>query len=200
MLVYMLLTESIDQPFVDIVLGCGPSRKGGLSESAYTKRYLLDHFDQLADFPRLRPLLKKLDKSEMSKLCSRLESIIETPVIKNTSAEVAEAAKIFRKKDIQKAVQISSASHVPRCLQVQSQAREAGIIPKDQLWSTVADDSCYAGSDASTTLILEKPHRGDDPMLGMEPSLPEVLRKYLVLGPNSKRDFIAKCAEILNEK
>ncbi|HEU4715618.1 MAG TPA: hypothetical protein VFS14_02195, partial [Candidatus Saccharimonadales bacterium] len=130
-LVRVLLTlEPTEEPAA-IVIGCGPSWKDGLDEGHYTKQFLLDNFDRLHEFPRLKPLLDSLSESELSALRQAFENIIVTREIKNTVAEIETAAGIFAEKGIRKVMQIAAASHAPRCIKEQAVARSHGKISTD---------------------------------------------------------------------
>jgi hypothetical protein len=197
MVVELLLKEPKDEPVGLIVLGTTDASQDGLLEGEYTKRYLLDHFDELARFPRLALYLNAMSPSEREALRRRLEAIVITPIIKNTLEEVVAAAELFTARDIDKIVQVTAASHGPRCLQMQSYARAQGIIRPEQLWSVVVDDMCFEDSDPMTTLIFEVPHRGDDPMVHVQTRAAEVLRPYFKLSPNEKRLFLDQVAAFM---
>jgi hypothetical protein len=199
-LVMLLLRESADEPFEVLLVGTTAAKKGGLLDGEYTKKFLLDRFDQLSDFPRLKKLLAGLNKAQLAALRQRLEDIIITPAIVRTSDEVPMAAKFFTENDVKKVVQVTCASHGPRCLQDQAICREKGLIPKDQLWSVVVDDMCYEDSTAISTLILEVPHRGDDPMTGYKPLLAEVMRPYWYdLTGDDKKKLVHKIDEFMKQ-
>ena len=193
--VELLLTEN--GPINTIVFGCGPSTKNGLSEGEYTKQFLLEHVKDLHQFPRLAPLLTP---KKMRMIRSRLQKIIITPTIDRSIDEVRLASEIFTQHNVVKVIQVTAASHAPRCIQIQAAARAAGLIPARQQWFVMADDRCYADADPFSTLILEPPHRGDDPMLDFDPSLHEVMREYQYgLSPTAKKGFIRLAADFIKE-
>jgi len=173
-LVELLLQETADEPISTIVFGCGPSVRDNLSEGEYAKRYLLDHLQELHDFPRFADLTDK----NLAALRNRLVQIHVTQTLTRSIDEVAVAAELFARASVTRVLQLTAASHAPRCIQIQSAAKAAGLIPKSQQWFLVADDRCYEGADPFSTTILEPAHRGDDPMIGVTPSIAEVMRSY----------------------
>lgn len=172
--VELLLNESAETPYSTIVFGCGPSVHDGLSEGAYTKKYLLDHLHELRAFPRFA----HLNSAALNDLRARLQDVIVTEAFIRSVDEIAIAAQLFSEHEVTQVTQVTAASHAPRCQQLQSAARAVGHIPKGQQWALVADDRFYEGADAFSTVIFEPPHRADDPMLSVTPSISEALRGY----------------------
>lgn len=162
MLVYLLLTAPPQAPVSTIVMGCGPSFREGLSEFEYTKRFMLDHLDQLTQFPRLRPLLEALSVEDKNRLRSQIEGVLSTDPIRGTTEEVRTAAAIFKEHDAGTIYEVSSASHAPRCMQIQAKARAEGAIPASQLWFLTPTEMCFWGAKPDDTVVFEPPHRGDD--------------------------------------
>lgn len=193
----LLLNEPACEPIVSVVFGCGPSVKDGLSEGEYTKRYLLERLSELRAFTRFKD---RLDDETLERLRRRLEQVYVTPKIERSIDEVVFAADYFAKQGITRVWQVTAASHAPRCVQIQAAARAAGLIPKAQQWALVADDRSYEGTDPFSTLILEVPHRGDDPMYGFKPALAEVLRDYQYgLSPEDKRKLAYLVEDFMRE-
>src|SRR5688572_6918385 len=95
-MVELILREAPTEPIVAIVMGTTAATKDGLLEGEYTKKYLLDHFDDLWKFPRLKQWLVKRSEDEIAELRKRLEGIIVTRIIKNTFEEIQEASRIFK--------------------------------------------------------------------------------------------------------
>ncbi len=177
-LVELLLQEAPQKPITHIVTGSTETIKEGLLDGEYTKKFLLDHFDNLQEFPRLRTLLQNFSTEDLTRLRKRLEAMIVTKPLRNTADEIEHSATIFSKHDIHEVIQVTSASHGPRCIQLQASTRAEGKIPKDQQWFVVMSDMCFGNSKPKDTLIVETPHRGDDPMLDFRPTLSETLQPY----------------------
>lgn len=195
--VELLLDESPCEPITTIILGCGPSTKDGLSENEYIKRYLLVRLADLRAFPRFA---ERLDDETLDALRSRLEQMYLTEKIERSIDEVVKAAHVFEEQGVTRVYQVTAASHAPRCVQIQAAARAAGLIPKSQQWALVADDRCYENTEPFSTLVMEVPHRGDDPLFGFEPALPKLLREYQYgLSPEDKRE-LARMVEDFMQK
>lgn len=175
---------------VESIVYSGPSTKGDLTEGAYARQYLVDRIDQLAGFFRLKQKIDRLSKAEYQQFIKRIHGLVTGPVIKNTSAEVNEAAHYFTTKRCTKIIQIASASHGPRCVQEQALAREKGIIPKEQQWHTILSETNHAGQSVGDVVIIEQPSRGDDPLMTFTPTLGELIKPFYSLTATDKKRFI----------
>jgi hypothetical protein len=183
-----------------VVIGRGPSWKDGLDEGHYTKRFLLDNFDRLHEFPTLRHLFARVGREQVMALRATMENIIVTHEIKNTVHEIETAAKLFTERGIEKVVQISAASHAPRCIKEQAVARARGTIPKDQLWHTVATDMPYHGTKPEDVCVIEPLHRRDQPMTFVHPGAAEVLAGYFSLPDEDKKAFITLVDDFMTSR
>lgn len=194
----LLLGEAECEPVAVIVFGNGPSFIGDVTEGEYGKKYLMARIKELRQFPRLAA---RLNEAALSDLKKRLEDIIVVaPRTSRSIDEIASAAKIFKEQDVTKVWQVTAASHAPRCIQIQSAARFKGLIPPEQQWFAVADDRCYEGADPFSTLVMEIPHRGDDPMMGLEPRLPELMKDYQYgLTPEKKHELAKEVKKFFDE-
>lgn len=194
-LVQLLLIEDTNEPITDILMYTGPSRKDGLNEGEYSKKYLLDHFDQLKNFPQLQPLLENLTEEQLSGLKKQLDDHIHTKEqLVNSADEVVNAARYFEEHGIKKVYQLAVASHAPRCIQLQALVRYRHQIPSDQFWYTIVADTTFAGTAPNDVIVAEPPHRGDDPAFGIHPSITDLLKRYYGL-PNEARQPFLKAVE-----
>lgn len=199
-LVQLMLVENPDEPVTDIVMYTGPSRRDGLNEGEYGKKFLLDHFEQLADFPQLKPLFEKMTEADRQELREKLDMCIDTrEQLVNSADEVINAAKYFQEKGITKVFQIAAASHAPRCIQLQSIVRFKGQIPPEQFWFVVAADTTYANTTPADVVVAEPPHRGDDPALGIHPSITDILKQYYTLPYEARKPFLRAVESALEE-
>ena len=160
MMVLTALQVGLDN-IAGVVFGTGASERDGVKEADCMKRLLIDQQQDLLLFTSIcehsgydHPLL----------VASFLDRIITETASQNTNEEVENAAKIFADLGADLVFQISSASHLPRCVKTVSELREKGLIPKGQMWCGVADDMTFGDLGAGATAILETPHRGDDAM------------------------------------
>lgn len=195
-MVLTVLTEGLENIEV-IVFGTGASEKGGLKEAEYTKQHLLHHMKDLGEFQCIREhesFQSRLGLDRLSRLC---DSIVTETKSTNTVQEIANAAKIFQAHGCTKVIQITCGSHEPRCVRLRSEAKKQGAIPKSQIWYSISDDMTFEGSDISDVVIIEPPHRGDDPMLGAK-LLPHVLiPRMFKLNPSMKHEFLADLDDLL---
>ena len=179
---------------VAVILYDGPSHKDGMSEGYYTKKFLLKKLDELDQFPRFRRLLEAMPAEQYQAFRQAVNNIIVGEPIENTRDEIMRATTDFKSIGAIKVIHIAAASHAPRCILYQAQVREEGLIPSDQHWYTVASDTCFAGTHANDTIVIEPPHRADDPLLGLTPTLPQVLRPLYRLPAAGRREFVRLAA------
>jgi len=182
---------------VRVILYDGPSSKDELSEGHYTKKFLLHKLDVLEHFPRFRKLFADTPADQYQVFKRAVHDIVVGEPISNTMDEIRRAAHDFA--DCDKIIHIAAASHAPRCILYQAQAREAGLIPVSQHWYTVASDTCFAGTHADDVKVIEPPHRADDPLLGLEPTLPQILRPLYKLPAEQQRRFVRLAAEAMQK-
>jgi hypothetical protein len=187
--VYLLLTAPDTAHLSTIIIGCGPSTRDNMSEAAYTKHTMLQHFDRLDEFPRLKPLLDALTPVERTNLRAKLENILLTPLLKNTADEVRMGAQMFTDHNVTSVYEICAASHAPRCAQLQANARANGLIPSSQLWMIVPTQMCFVDTVPDDTVVLEPAHRGDDPVLESEYTLPKALKPVVRMPADVKEEL-----------
>jgi hypothetical protein len=199
-LVWLLLTEPADDPITAITIGCGPSTRDGLNEAAYTKRFMLERFDELARFPRLKPLLAALSPADRTVLKQRLEAIICLPLIRGTKEEIPAAADVLAGHQVDKVIQLCSASHAPRCIQLQAMSRLQGDIPAAQQWFVMPSDMCFTEATPDMTVVIEPPHRGDYALTHERPSLAELLKPTLYMPDDDKRALIALVKDFVERR
>lgn len=192
-----ILTLGSDEELACSVIGCGTSRRDGLSEGEYSKKYLLDNLGRLGEFPRLAPLLDRLSDVERAAFREAMEGIIVTRVVENTVDEIGAAAEIFTEHGVSKVIQIAASSHVPRCIKEQAVARSRGKISKAQQWFTVATDMTYRATKPEDVCVIEPLHRRDQPLTYMRPGLSEVIAPYFLLPDDDKRAFVTAVAEFM---
>jgi hypothetical protein len=200
MLAQVILRLEPSEQLEDIVIGCGPSHRDGLNEGEYTKKFWLDNFEKLREFPRLKPLFEDMNETEIAVLYAAVKNTIVTREIKNTVAEVETAAALFAEKNVQKVVQICAASHASRCIKEQSAARSHGTINKNQLWQTVATDVCYHDTKPEDVAVIEPIHRRDQPMTFVRPGLSEVIAPYFFLPDEDKKELVRLVDDFMSER
>lgn len=188
--IYTLLSIPATEEIKSIIYS-GPSTKDGLTEGAYTKQFLLDRVDKLRNFPTLKGILSELSPDEYDIFLQRVHGLVVGPVIKNTVDEIAHAAKFFNgDHQVDRVFQIAAASHAPRCLQSQLVARQNGMIPPRQPWHVTASDVGFSGTGVEDVIVLEPPHRGDDPMVGFTPTLAAAIKPFFTSSAEEKKQLI----------
>lgn len=182
------------------IIYSGPSEKDGLTEGAYARRFLLNNYERLKEFPTLAKKLEGLDSTEYDLFERRLHDLKEGEVITNTFEEVTRAATFFRGQAVNEVWQISAASHAPRCLLNYLVVRSNGVIAREQLWRVIPSDNFYPGTSVNDMMVLEPSHRGDDPMTGYSPTLASVLKPYFKLAGDGKKQLIEVIKNSLDKK
>ncbi|HSX06000.1 MAG TPA: hypothetical protein VLF69_06030 [Candidatus Saccharimonadales bacterium] len=186
---------------VDAIIYSGPSEKDGLSEGAYARQFLVDHIDGLSDFPRLKRKLDALSWAERAVFTERINGLVAGPQLTTagtTEAEIRAAAKRFAKAGVSRVLEIACVSHAPRCARSQALVRSEGLIPQEQAWFLVISETCWNHGEPLDVTILEPPHRADDPVYGLHPSLPQSLRTYQYeLDHEHRREVVLKVAQLI---
>ena len=169
-----------------IVMGTGASEKNGLKEAEYAKKFLVDHMAELQDFEVIRRHPRFQSTRDIASVTKLFSAAICELRSQNTVEEIANASSIFAGEGIGEVIQVTCASHAPRCIRDAAVAQEKGLIPPELLFSVVRDHMVYAGTSAGDIAIMEPPHRGDDRMLGA-PILPHMVFPKLYKIPFEKR-------------
>lgn len=108
----VLLSLGKEDRLERIVIGHGPSRRDGLDEGEYTKKFMMNNFDRLVEFPSLRPLLEALNDEGLEHLRGSISDIVLITEIKNTRHEISGSARIFADRDVEE-VDISYVGTTP---------------------------------------------------------------------------------------
>lgn len=152
-----------------IFFGTGASEKDGFKEGEYAFKTLLERQENLSKFDALKelPSINTLEVSLSEiKEGGRLAEVIVDAVSQNTKEELLVAGDIFVARGVTHVFLVSSATHIARCL------RDAQSVYNNPLYGGkykalaqglmgAPADTCYAGADYDSTVIVEAPHRGD---------------------------------------
>ncbi|OHA83038.1 MAG: hypothetical protein A2408_02550 [Candidatus Yonathbacteria bacterium RIFOXYC1_FULL_52_10] len=198
LMVYTALTEGLENIAV-VVFGTGASEKDGLKEAEYTKKYLVDHMNDLSQFACIKEhegFQSHLALARLSKLC---DGIVTETVSTNTVQEIANTAKIFQAHGCTKVIQITCGSHEPRCARLRSEVKKQGLIPRGQIWYSIGDDMTFADSSISDVVIVEPPHRGDDPLLGAVHLPHRLVPRMFKIDLGLRQHFLSEFDELLTE-
>jgi hypothetical protein len=165
-------------------------------EAEVIKSTMVEGFDRLEEFDLIRDHPNWQDPVARQRLHDIVADAETDTEAENTTDEIANAAALFERLNVTRAIQVTSSSHGPRCLIERNHARELKmIVPRSQRWSMVTDDEPFALAFLSDPLVIEPPHRSDDPKLAWPESLwpTELMRDFYKLPPNAQLLF-AHCA------
>jgi len=168
-----------------IVFGTGASEKDGLKEAEYTKRYFLNKLIYLLEFDFFinHPEWNYIALSDY--FLNMIRPEIQS---QNTLEEIRNAARLFAEANIKYVLQISCGSHISRCIR----DRLIVGVPKDQEWFAVADDMFFADSTAKDVVIIEAPHRGDDPMINAPIKPHQIVPRLFKIPAPERMKFLAE--------
>ena len=172
-----------------IYWGTGASERDGLKESEYTFQYTLDHGDDLRVLPEFDIFNNWGEIGEWVKNRSFIDK--ET---QNTTQEVERAAKMCMEKGILRLYLVSSPSHIARCHMEALKLQAAGKISSDLEIMATASQTPFANSTLADVAIFEPPHRGDDPMIDVDPGLwpSRVLPRIFKLPVDKRVELLAR--------
>ncbi len=182
-----------------LVFGTGASEKDGLKECAYTRRFLESNLERLRDFPEF---LKKYwrwddtihgmvyDQDERARVFSDVLNAAHLDIESvDTASEVKNAVAFAKSIRATELIQVSSPFHVERCAKVSAELLEDGFDFGDVIPMTASSKSSTEKCRASTTVILEHPHRGDDPMIASSLAPHQVFPRMFRLSPKERMEF-----------
>lgn len=174
-----------------VVFGTGASEKDGLKESEYTLRYLWSHWSELSSFDAFADV--PLD--EVKRLLQRVAMLDVST--QNTDMEATEALRVFSERNCQRAILVSSPTHLPRCMTCASKALEKDPLLFTGTVMASASATCYENASASDVVVVEPPHRGDrDRSLDSLPFHKMVGRSFRVKA-GEKRAFLQDLEALL---
>lgn len=162
-----------------------------MKEGEYTLDYLLQNFDELAEFPAF-------GKIDLPALRAQVEATaVAESRSQNTREEVTEAAELFLERGIERMILVSSPTHISRCVRDAYTALEKDRFARlrHQLFATPSDSS-YLGSRAEDVVIFEPPHRADRHSAPIHLNVSRILR----IPPDELGDFLKKLDRLLQEQ
>jgi|GEM_PF-1923102 hypothetical protein len=186
-------------------LGSGASERQDetgamIPEALYIKRLMLNGLNAMSqhDLIREHPNMQAADKRQ--RLGRVVTEAVADVTAKNTEQEISRAAMLFAAVGVKKVIQVTSASHGPRCLQLQNEARQDGTIPDDQRWSVVSDDVPYPFARVVDTVVVEPPHQGEpESALPMDLWLASLARDYYSLTPEARCILAFNMRQFMND-
>ena len=180
-------------------IGTGASQlEDGRYESEVMRDLFVERIQDLLAFNRIRnhPALQL--EGNFERLAQLIRDTFTDVVSTNTAQEIRYAARFFTHVSVNEVAHVTCASHAPRCISEAIQARAAGIIPAGQDWTLIPDDMTFVGTEMSDVVIIEPPHRGDDPMRDAPIKPHEVFGRFFRLpSVNDKLDVLIRTDELM---
>lgn len=191
-----------------LVFGTGASERDGLKECAFTRKYLLDNLDEVIAFPEFAKYARwDYVLHAMQYMADERRALFE-PVINgahldtestDTVTEVKNAVAYAKSLGATELIQVTSPFHAARCMSISAKLLEDGFDFGGVVPMVVSAKSSTSTCQAATTVILEHPHRGDDPMVG-SPLMPhQVFPRMFRLPPPARMQFFADTSDRLKE-
>lgn len=182
-----------------LVFGTGASEKDGLKECAFTRQHLKNHLAELTTFPEFSGYCAdgpyELDAT-FNPIVDAAHLDLES---QNTDQEVVNAVEFAKSVGATELIQVTSPFHAARCMNVVAKLCENGFDFGNVIPRVVSARSSTATCRAATTVILEHPHRGDDPMIEA-PMMPhQVFPRMFRLSPSTRMQFFSDTSRYLKE-
>ncbi len=173
--------------------GCIPG-KNNPDEIGFTKRYFFKHAQRLMEFEELRN--RKHGRPGRTQYDCTIfygeNDVAEVGrIVNNTAEEIVEATRLFSEAGITRIFMVSCGSQIARAMMAQIAAKEHGEISAGQQWFFVADDMFYSDTTATDVVVIEPPHRTDDPMFRTPLKTHEVMKRFFQI-PWDKRVKLLK--------
>lgn len=200
------------QKQAQLVFGTGASEKDGLKECVFTQKYLLDHladvilFPEFAEYHRWRwdhglHALKHAMKYMADEREALFRPVIEAAYLDSDStdtvSEVRNAVELAKSLGATELIQVTSPFHAARCMSISARLLEDGYDFGGVIPMVVSAKGSTPVCRATTTVILEHPHRGDDPMVGA-PLMPhQVFPRMFRLPPSARMQFFVDTSDRL---
>lgn len=154
-------TVLLHQEVVALVFGTGASERDGILEAHVLINYMFDNLSRLTEFSAFN----NLATNDLVSLRILLEKItVAETTSKNTVQEFEAAMTIFNKKAVDLVIDVTSATHAPRCMRdVIGACEKLGANAPKYGVMVVPAETHYADAFTNDIGILEPAHRGDTP-------------------------------------
>ena len=159
----------------------GASERDGRREAERIYELARSRLDELFGGP-----VKGLDTAWLEKI-----AVIDVES-QNTADEMRYLGQSCTEREIEKLFLVSSPWHIMRCLKEALAYQAVGGFAGMHIYTLASDDSSD-DLNAGNVVVLEPPHRGDDPMLHAPFKMHEIIPKLFGL---SHKDRIAILAEL----
>ena len=188
------------QKGAQLVFGTGASEKDGLKECAYTEDYLMRNIPSLKVFTEFKDYLGTDGYEMKSIILGRLGKAHLDFASTDTVSEVKNAVLYAKLVGARELITVTSPFHYARCASIVGRLLEDGFDFGNVLPMVVSARSSTETCRAATTVILEHPHRGDDPMVKSPLAPHEVFPRMFKLPPDERMKFFEGVAASLATK
>ncbi len=148
---------------VALAFGTGASERNGIPEGQVMVDFMFANLHRLAtEFP----YFSKMTGEELDRLRTRLSRVtVAETVSKNTAEEFLETMKIFRDREVDLVIDVTSKTHAPRCMLELSKIWETLDYKPREGFLVVPAETGYGAVPHGDqgVVIFEYPHRGDTP-------------------------------------
>lgn len=167
-----------------IFIGTGASERNGIKECVHMYTYGIDRINELH-------LSRWYNEGWMN------ERLVLDSCSQNTREEVLAASEVCKAYDIDQLILVSSPTHIARCLQVAMTLKSEGFLEGIEI-SATPSDTCFANSKPSDVVIIEPPHRGDDPMLNSEIQMHKIIPQLFRLPFEERVEALKQLQSVVN--
>ena len=118
-------------------------------------------------------------------------------VSQNTAEEVKRLGFLCQVHAIQSLYLVSSPWHILRCHKEALKSKRSGNFPGIEILAAASDEPFLSNElVVDNVVVIEPPHRGDDPMLGVRPAMHEVIPALFSLIPEARVSVL----DMLNQR
>ena len=183
-----------------LIFGTGASEKDGLKECAYTRDFLMRNIPHLKIFPEFSDFYYFSPTMMYFEIGDLLGKAHLDSASTDTVSEVKNAVIYAQENGAKELITVTSPFHYARCASVVGRLLEDGFDFGNVVPMVVSGKSSTAECRASTTVILEHPHRGDDPMVDSPVAPHQVFPRMFKLPPQERMQFFADESDRLTQK
>ena len=189
-----------------LTIGSGASKEESptgntMIEAEVIKEIMVEDFEELDEFKIIRDHPKWQDESSHQILREIIDKAVTDKEAQNTVEEITNAAVLFGQLGINRVIQVTGESHGPRCVQERSRLQMTQVIPEDQRWMLFTDRERYLMGYLSEPVILEPPHRNDDPRISWPEELwpTGLMRDFFELPADAQLMFAVCCRDFIEK-
>lgn len=157
-----------------IGFGTGASKRGEQFEAEVAAEMMQHLYFNFHIWPRLAELGVVLNTLKMQDILQHPRIDIQSI---NTTQELELARDYMKSNGLQRFVGVTCGSHAARCINEAAKVFAGSKI----LVSIVSAETFYEGEKPGSTIVVEGPHRGDDPLLKAGIRLNQILARFFAI-------------------